>query len=689
MSSKIKTIHLLLAEPSSNHAEAIINALRNRGYAVRATQVLNAEELNSALEKGVSDLLLSDSEYKDLPPAQAIEQIVTYGRDIPCIVMLPKNDEELIVSAMNFGAKDAVSRENLQLLCLKTERELHSLESRRKKNQAELALKATEKRCTLLLDSSQDAIAYVHDGMHVYANKAYMELFGYEDYDELMCVPALDMIAKESQDEFRQYLKDISSSSEHQSFSFSGTKSDMSHFEAIMTLSAANYDDEVCTQLLIRSAADNAELEEKLKELSALDNLTDLYNKNYFMEQLQHAVEKAAENGETSNVVYIEYDQHEQLLSDYGIAGVDQVTKDCASWLSEQVEEDCTLARIGDHAYAVLLHGNSKQKAKSLAASLCENIHSHLFDIEGHTVKLTFSIGVSPVGEDTNDASQIISQAHSASNRVEDGNGYKIFNKAVHAAGNEADAEMLNKVHDAIESGRIKLMFQPIVKLHGDERCIYQVLLQLTDEDGNTLDSSKVFPVAKAAGLAEKLDLWIFTQSLKSLKAHSNTKTQLMVALSGASLINPKLVTMIEKAFKTTGLDKNRIIFQIEESDAINHLKRVLVLCAELKEKGFVTCLSDYGNDPSHHTLVDQLDSDFVRISDAKAQELHKDSEIAEEVQHLLDEIHTRDKQSIIPKVEEAAMLAALWPMNVRYIQGYYLQRPGLKMDYDFSASGF
>ena len=68
---------------------------------------------------------------------------------------------------------------------------------------------------------------------------------------------------------------------------------------------------------------------------------------------------------------------------------------------------------------------------------------------------------------------------------------------------------------------------------------------------------------------------------------------------------------------------------------------------------------------------------------------IHKDTEVAEEVQTLLDEIHNRDKHSIIPMVEEAAMLAALWPMNVHYIQGYYLQRPSIQMDYDFSASGF
>ncbi|WP_444997320.1 EAL domain-containing protein [Aliikangiella sp. IMCC44359] len=690
MTAKIKTIHLLLLEPSSNQAEVIINSLRNRGFAVRATQVLTSEELAQALDKGVSDLLLANLDHSALPAKQAIEQIATYGRDIPCIIMMEEYSDKILTEVMNYGAVDGVTKNNQTLLCLKIERELASLETRRKKTQAELALKATEKRCTLLLDNSQDAIAYVHDGMHVYANNAYLELFDYSDHDELLCVPALDMIAKESQDEFRQYLKTMAATSDHQSFTFKGTKSDMSQFEALMTLSTANYDEEVCTQLLIRPAADNAELEEKLRELSAQDTLTDLFNRNYFNEQLQLAIEAANEQGDTFNILYIEYDQHAKILSEYGIAGVDQVTVDCAKWLTEHVSEDFKLARVSDHAFSFLVPNKSKIKARDIAANLCKEISEHLFDVEGHTIKITFSIGICPVGDGSDDAAQLLSDAHSASNRVEKGNGFKVFNKAIREASNEQDAKLLDKVQDAIESGRIQLLFQPIVKLHGDEKALYQVQLRLKDEQGNDMDSSKVFPVAKAAGLGEKLDRWIIKQSLKSLMVQKVAKkTQLFINLSSVSLIDQTLVSFIEKATKASGLAKSSIVFQIEEIDATNHLKRVITLSADLKQKGYSLCLSGYGANPEQKALIDQLDVDFVKISEEKAKDIHKNSEIEEEVINLLDDIHSKDKHSIIPMVEEAAMLAALWPMNVRYIQGYYLQRPSAKMDYDFSASGF
>lgn len=690
MTAKIKTIHLLLLEPSSNQAEVIINSLRNRGFAVRATQVLTAEELSTALEKGVSDLLIADLDHQELTAKQAIEQIASFGRDIPCIVLMNEHSDDALTESMRYGAVDGVTKANLDLLCLKVDRELSSLDTRRGKTQSDLQLKATEKRCTLLLDNSQDAIAYVHDGMHVYANNAYLELFEYSDHDELLCVPALDMIAKESQDEFRQYLKSISATSDQQNFTFTGTKSDLSQFEAIMTLSTANYDEEVCTQLLIRPAADNAELEEKLKELSAQDTLTDLYNKNYFSEQLQQAIVSANDQAETFSVLYVTYDQHEQILGEYGIAGADQITVDCSKWLSEQVKEEFLLARIGDHSFSLLLPNSAGVKPRDLAQELCEKVSSHLFDIEGHTIKITFSIGICPVGDGSSDPAQILSDAISASARVEEGNGFKVFNKAVRAAGSEQDVQMLDKVQEAIESGRIQLMYQPIVKLHGEEKLLYQVLLRLSDEKGNMLDSGKVFPVAKAAGLGEKLDRWIIKQSLKSILTQKVDKnTQLFVSLSSVSLIDAGLIKFIEKTIAASGLPKECIVFQIEEGDAVNHLKRVIALCAELRAKGFALCLSNFGAQPDQRTLVDQLDVNFVKVADEKVKSLHTDAESAELVQELLNEIHNRDKFSIIPRVEEAAMLAALWPLNVRYIQGYYLQRPSIKMDYDFASGGF
>ncbi|PCI73498.1 MAG: hypothetical protein COB38_00060 [Gammaproteobacteria bacterium] len=689
MTTDIKTIHLLLLEPSSNHAEEIINALRNRGYAVRATQVLSQEELIQALEKQVSDLLLAIPEHHALPAKQAIEQIAQFGRDIPVIVMFEQLTDENLIEALTYGASNTSSHKNLDMLCLRVEKELAHLEVRRAKTQAELALRSSEKRCSLLLDSSRDAIAYIHDGMHVYANKAYLELFGYTDHDEILCVPALDTIDKKYQGEFKKHLKEMALDHDQHNFSFSGAKADGEVFEAIMSLSQAHFEDENCTQILIREETDSAELEEKLKEISALDTVTDLYNKIYFAEQIQLTQARAIEKSCTYNLLYIEYDQHNKIRGEYGIPGVDSVTLECANWLSSRVDESYTLARLTDHAFGILIEDKSSKIARDLAKRLCESIKEHLFDVEGHTHTVTFSIGICPISDENSDPNRYISDAQSAAGRLENGDGFKVFNKAVANIAEGVDKKLVDQVQDAIDAGRIKLLFQPIVKLHGEERPLYQALLRLTTEEGKEISADQVFPIARMVGLGVKLDKWIISQALRSVKNSKNDNLQIFVHLSSVSLIDDSIADFIDKTFRTSKLEKNRLIFQFDEEDAANHLKRVIALTANLRSKGYVCCLSKFGSDIEQVQLIDQLDVDYVKISDKISENLHLDPEASARIQSLLDEIHNRDKLSIIPKVEEAAMLAALWPMNVRYIQGYYLQRPSTKLDYDFSSSGF
>ena len=690
MSTEIKTIHLLLVEPSSNHAEAIVNSLRNRGYAVRATQVLSPEELDSILEKQVSDLLLAVSDFEELTAKQAIEQISQFGRDIPVIVMLDELDEEKILEALVHGASNVTSHTNLDIISILVEHEFGNLEFRRNKTQSELALQASEKRCNLLLDSSQDAIAYIHDGMHVYANKAYLELFAYSDQDEIMCIPVLDTIAKDNQNDFKQHLKEVGSTSEQHSFSFFGARSDMSQFEAIMSLSSAHFDGENCTQVLIRQATDNSELEEKLKEISSLDTLTDLYNKVYFEEQLEIARQAGLEKSSTYNLLYIEYDQHEQLKSEYGIAGIEKITQETAKWLSDKVDETQVLARLTDHSFGLLLEDKTNQLAKKLAEQLCNEIKPHLFDIDGHTIKLTLSIGICPIGDKSSEVDQLITNAHSAASRLEKGDGFKVFNKAFQNLSDDVDPVIVDKIQDAIESDRIELLYQPIVKLHGEERPLYQALLKLSDEEGNVINSSKVFSVAKLVGLGVKLDKWIIAETLRTIKASdSQNESRIFINLSSSSLIDETMLAYIYKTVAAAKIDKERLVFQVDETDALNHLKRVIAFTANLQEKGILCCLTHFGSSPDQITLLDQLQVKYVKISDSVSTDLHLKAESMAHVQHLIDEIHSRDKQSIIPRVEEAAMLAALWPMNVKYIQGYYLQRPSSKMEYDFSSSGF
>lgn len=187
MGTDTNAIRLLILDDSQNNAERLVSILRNAGHATRAHRITSPEDLHESLQQ-TWDLCLAVPETSFMTAEEACAMI-TQGRDIPFILMTPEHNAETLTECLRIGMQDAIPAGADRLLVLVVKRELANLEARRQRRLAELSLRETEKRCQLLLDSSVDAIAYVHDGMHIYANRSYIRLFGYEDADDLAAEP--------------------------------------------------------------------------------------------------------------------------------------------------------------------------------------------------------------------------------------------------------------------------------------------------------------------------------------------------------------------------------------------------------------------------------------------------------------------------------------------------------------------
>lgn len=688
MANDLKPVHLLLLEPSSNDAETMITTLRNHGYAVRATQVVSEDKLQELLSQQSWDLCLTRAEVKGLNANRVIELIDEFGRDVPVILITDEDNEVDLVSALKVGIKDSVPFKSQERLFLVAKRELNNLEQRKLRKKAEAKWAETEKRCSLLLDSSQDAIAYIHDGMHIYANQAYVDLFGFEDPDDLLAMPVMDMIASECHSDFKEFLRQYAKNPNNNNFACQGTKNDLSNFDAMLTLSNATYDNEACTQVLIKTTTDSAELEAKVKELSAQDVLTGLYNQNYFQEELDRMISSGFESGQSRHLMFIEIDQYESIEKEFGLTGTDEIITGVAHWLKSKADKEALLARYGNDSFMVLIDEDSPEKAKTFAESLCKEVKSHLFEIEGKTQKLSFSIGVTPVGDQASNAKDLISNAHSACVRANKnkGDNVKVYNKMIDADRSE-NSELVEKLHEAIESGNMKLLFQPIVKLHGDERALYQSLLRIKTKDAE-MSAAEIFPVAEASGLAAKLDRWVLMQSLKQLHA-DKSKASLFVHLSAASLTDEGISQFIADLFRSTKLPPTSLVIVVKADDALTYLKRVIVLKNNLAKIKVQMALSHVKNNAEHFTLLDQVLPAYS-ISDGELTiQLSTGGDAVSDITTICSEAHHRDIVTITPKVEDAASLAALWPLGIGYIQGYYLQAPMPSLSFDFSSSEF
>ncbi|TBU87278.1 EAL domain-containing response regulator [Phytopseudomonas dryadis] len=686
MAIEKKTIRLLILEDSQNEAERLVSLFRNAGNATRVHRLTSSDDLLEALQHSW-DLLICAPTCEYLEPHEALAAIRRQAKDIPVIQLLADNESDSVTEALSLGAQDALPQGEDERLVLIARRELGNLEERRARRAAEVALREAEKRCQLLLESSVDAITYVHDGMHIYANRAYLELFGYDDGEELEGMPMIDLIASADQATFKDFLKHYQSLEGSAELTCSGVKADGSSFAARMNFSPATYDGEPCIQVVIRAESGNAELEEKLREISSQDLVTGLYNRIYFIELMDAAAYHAVHDEQPASMSYIRVDRYTALLGEVGLAGIDLLLTDLANLLRAHFPQDAHLARFGDDVFAVLQPGQSPEQCRGILETLLKKVEGHLFDINGRTAQTTLSIGVAGLNETTPKAQEVIDRAQRCADELDEGNTLKLYDPADELAAAASRGNVVAMVQQALEQNSFRLLFQPIISLRGDDHEHYEVLLRLLSPSGEEVPPGEFLGAAKEAGLGEKIDRWVILSSIKLLAEHRSKghATRLFVHLSSASLQDQTLLPWLSVALKAARLPADALVFQFSEPDAIAYLKQAKALTQGLKDLHCHVALSQFGCALNPFNTLKHLPIDFVKVDGSFSQNL-SDAANQEALKTLLASLHGQAKLTIVPFVETASVLATLWQAGVNYIQGYYLQGPSQSMNYDFSA---
>ncbi|MCC2638129.1 MAG: hypothetical protein K0Q68_1848 [Moraxellaceae bacterium] len=682
------TVRLLVLHESQDNAEQIVNTLKNKGIATRPELIGSDDELLDALKNGAWDIMLAGELTNGVPYENALLQIRKQDKDIPVIVLLDKFDQEVVDEAMQGGACDAVVSDAHKHLAHAITRELDNLQHRRCRRKAEAALAETEKRCQLLLANSRDAIAYVHDGMHIYANMAYVELFGHENADDLEGMPVIDLVAKEDLARFKDFLRAYGKGSDaSEDLRFHGMTADGTKIDAMMQLSAASYDGEPCTQIIIRrddGAGNAALLAEKLKEATSMDSLTGLPNRQRFEDDVAAAVHKARKDKSRYALFSLTLDNLPQISAAHGLAGADAVIKTLASMLVTKFGT-APLARFSDSSFTALVPGMEPEKAQSLAEQICQEVHDHLIQLPGgKTQQTTLSIGVAMVGETAPEPEEMLSRALAASESVKlaKGNGVHVYNPAEQAS--SSDSAMLELLIDAIDNSKFKLFYQPLVDVEGGNGEFYEVFVRLPLNDGKVLTPDDFMPVAHKHQLGARVDRWVMLNAAKQLKEHTrkSPNARMLLNLTAESLQDNTLPAWISKLSKAIDPQGSPIVLQFTESDMVAYLKAAVEQTEALTKAGCPVSISQFGTSLNPLNTLKHVAASYIKLDRSFTQDLSNEENMGS-IKKITGELRSFDKKVIISYVENAQTLSKLWSLGVQYLQGYFLQPPGDTMHYD------
>ena len=693
--TSIDTIRLIILNNSRAEAERLISMLHNAGRPSRAQHVDSEEALVKLLQEQTWDLLIGNDNTTNPSPQVALKHIRRLNKDVPVILLHEDEEPFAEVEGMKMGAVDVVNLDDDQHLLLVIQREMNNRLDRQARRSADRRFREAERRSQQLLDSSRDAIAYVQDGLYLYANESFAELFGFENRDEIEALPIMDMVAEEEQNKLKNFLKEFTLKGEDvgsSQLAFRGLMQDGTPTAINLDVSHVTYDEEPCIQFLARAqryeAINNSEeLQAQINQIKSQDLITGLYNRQHMIQTLEQTIDHISDQ-QSLSLLYIELDGfNERVSSAFGVAASDLVLSDVAALFREKVNTTDILARFADTAFTLLIQNIKADAAVNRAVQLCKLLENHIIEIDNKTLQLSCSIGVSIVNETSTNAGTVIEQAKSAMEKVSSaqGNNASLFEPEVVVVDKTRD--IATELQHALDNDKFRLLFQPIISLRGSEEEYYEVYLRLITESGAEVEPDDFLESASKINLSAKIDRWVILESIKMLSQHRSkgNKTKLIVNLGRQSICDETLLPWLGVAFKAAKLSPDAITFQANEVDITNHLNAAKGFAEGLQKLKTQMSITNFGCSLNPFNALKHVPVGMIKIDGSFTSDIQHKNESSAALIELIEKLHAENKVTIVPFVENASVLSTLWQAGAHYIQGHYLQEPTQSLSYDFN----
>jgi len=683
-------LRLLIVDDRVEDAEAIVSGLRNAGIAVRPLRAASPEEFSAALSGQSVDMVLAALSSAAVPFASVLQLAAASGKDLPVIAVADALDEAAYAGAFASGARAVALRHRPQQLLTVVRTQWEDLEARRAKRRLEARLRETERRCDALIESSRDPIAYIHEGMHIRANAAYLEMFGFESFEDIEGMSLLDMVAPQHVEAFKQLLKSLSKGEPPPPrYELEARDAGGNAFPATMEFTPAQYEGEPCLQVVFRRQELDPELAQELEELRQRDQVTGLLNRPTFLRALEDAVADAGANHGQHGLLLVQPDHYQRLLQDIGLDSADAMLAAIAERLRGVLGDDAIAARFGEHTFAVLARGSGYEGTTALAERILSAFSSHVFPIGNRSSVITASIGGVQIGEKIASVAQVLAKAAQCmeSSLGVGGNRFEIFDPA---AADRAEEENVRawvaRLRDALDNSRFVLHYQPVINLQGDSGAMYEALLRLDGGDGELIMPGNFLHIAEEHGLLGEIDRYVVGRAIAVIgqRMQERRPTTLLVKVSQAALDDPSLPGFIGQQLKAHGVPGEYLVLELSEAKVFTHLKAAQDFADAIGRYDCRLALEQFGVGLDSFQLLAHLQPHMLKIDRSFVEDLPKN----EENQKRIREITTRARElgirTIAEFVQDAASMAILFSAGVDYVEGHFLAAAGPEMNYDF-----
>lgn len=420
----------------------------------------------------------------------------------------------------------------------------------------------------------------------------------------------------------------------------------------------------------------------RMERMAYYDQLTGLPNRTLLHDRLEQSLAEAKRFGHLLPVLFIDLDRFKQINDSLGHAAGDQLLKMTGQRLQQSLRDNDTVARLGGDEFVIVLPGFRDQ------ANILKILHKILaslsreFEIDGHRLVVTASIGVALFPDDGTSADLLLRNADTAMYVAKEdrGNSYQLYSEDMNRA-LMAQVELEARLRRAVDNWEFFLLFQPRYKLSTHEIVGIEALLRWRQPDGTILPPEAFLSQLEEMGLMVSLGNSILRKACEfcaSLQKSDMPQLPVAVNLSSSQFRQRHLDRTVAAILDDTGLPANCLQLEIEEHTLQKNEARAEAILSSIRDLGVSWTLDNFGLGYTSLQRLKTLPFDSLKINRHFINNLADSQSDAAMVGAILAMGRNLNLLVVAEGIETFAQHHLLMAMGCRCGQGFLFQKPCL-----------
>lgn len=541
------------------------------------------------------------------------------------------------------------------------------------KTQAEEKLKLAAQ---VLLNSREAVVITDADNSILSVNRAFTEVTGYTAEEVIGKNPRLLSSGRQSKEFYHMLWHQLEVEGSWRGEIWNRDKSGRIYPEWLDISMVRDQGGKVTHHIAIFSdITQRKETEQQLEFLAYHDPLTRLPNRLLLRDRFDKSSATSLRNKTTTALLFLDLDQFKNVNDTLGHEIGDQLLLGVAERLGDCVRDTDTISRLGGDEFVILL---TDMQNIGMIAAIAQKVLENLatpFDIGGHILGTSFSIGIALYPDDGTDFDTLLKLADAAMYYAKDcgRNTYRFYTEQMNIRALER-MQLQNNLHQALKQHEFVLHYQPQFELASGKMSGVEALIRWNSPELGLVPPAKFIPAAEDCGLIMPLGEWVLHEACRQNRRWQDEGYEpfvIAVNLSALQFRRGSIVETIAEVLEASRLSPEWLELELTESILIQNVEYVLELIRNLKKLGVGLSIDDFGTGYSSLAYLKRFAVDKLKIDQSFVRNMTIDSDDAAIVHSVIQLGHSLKLKIIAEGVETHEQVEYLQREGCDQVQGY------------------